>query len=929
MPCSFRISALLLFLVVLIPPRVSAAPGDLEKIQQEIVKQKARWQAGETPYTNLTMEEKRAMLGLLPRELDPADYHLLPQFDRHMDQVDEEVDWRNRNGAVWVTPVRNQGQCGSCWAFGGIAAMEANILIAGNTPGFPLDLSEQYLVSCSPGSCDGWFAEATLNYLRDQGTVDEPCLPYMASDLVPCSNRCSDWLYRNIKLQSWGLCANVAQMKAALNVGPITGAFTVYDDFYSYIGGVYQHVWGGEAGGHMISIVGYSDSLNAWICKNSWGDAWGMDGYFLIRMGYDECGIESWAPLWLTPRQADYPNIVIHSSEVQEITGDGDQVINPGETVALTITLQNGPLAATAEDVTAQIFCEDPRVELIHSQSPYPDLSGSMTASNLEALSFSVAPNCTLGTIPVTLCVYANEAGPTPYYIQFQLQFDVSYNQAGFPLVGPESDASPAICDLNGDGHLDVISADFAGHVKAVDNQGNLLPGFPYQATGPVKGSPAAADLDGDDDLEIVLADWSGHLIVLNSDASPAFAPIALPLFVSATPVLGDLDGDENLEIVIGCWDGKLYAFHHDGTPVTGFPYNVGVGQPIQEAALLLDINGDALPEIIFGSYDHKIQAITGTAQLIWQLDLGAVPSAAPAAADLGSGEATIVVPVLNGMLYYLNIAGEEIRTVGLGAGCKSSPSFADLSGDGFPEVAVNDQAGWIHVLNAQGAEIPGYPVSTGSSIWGSSSFSDLDRDGRLDLVVADNGGNLHVRTHNGGVLAGFPIRLNGGSRSTPTLINLDQDGDLEITLGTLFGIVSIDYKAAGGNNQCWNTFRGNLRRTGNYADDFFGVAVEENESAMQPREFSLLPAHPNPFNPEVRLSYQLPNPARVILEIVDPAGRKVAVLVNESQNAGVYYHIWNASRYDVASGIYFVRLHAESPGGSAFNAVQKVLYLK
>jgi hypothetical protein len=300
-----------------------------------------------------------------------------------------------------------------------------------------------------------------------------------------------------------------------------------------------------------------------------------------------------------------------------------------------------------------------------------------------------------------------------------------------------------------------------------------------------------------------------------------------------------------------------------------------------------------------------------------------------PAAADLGAGEPTIVVPIQNGRLYYLNTSGEEIRSVDLGAGCKSSPSFADLNRDGYPEVAVNDQAGWIHVLNAQGEEIPGYPVPTGSSIWGSSSFSDLDRDGRLDLVVADNGGNLHVRTYNGEELAGFPMQLNGGSRSTPTVINLDQDGDLEITLGTLFGIASIDYKASGGDNQCWNTFRGNLRRTGNYADGFFGVPVGSEATPAQPREFSLLPAHPNPFNPEVRLSYELPNTARVTLEILDLAGRKVATLKNELQSAGTYHQNWDASRYHVASGIYFVRLQAESTGGSTFNAVQKVLLLK
>lgn len=183
---------------------VWAASGDVEQIRQAITQQGANWQAAETPYTNLTWEQKQAMLGLLPGYGDEAMLRRQPQFPGPVDGVDEEVDWRNRNGANWVTPVRNQGQCGSCWAFGGVAAMESGTLIYGNAPNYPLNLSEQYLVSCSDGSCNGWYADATLAFLQSDGTVDEACLPYTASDNTACSDRCDNWYYSNVKLSQWG-----------------------------------------------------------------------------------------------------------------------------------------------------------------------------------------------------------------------------------------------------------------------------------------------------------------------------------------------------------------------------------------------------------------------------------------------------------------------------------------------------------------------------------------------------------------------------------------------------------------------------------------------------------------------------------------------------------------------------------------------------
>jgi len=901
---------------------VWAAPGDVDQIRQALIAQGANWQAGETPYTNLSFEAKRALLGLLPGLADADALHLRPRFSRGLDEVDEEVDWRDRNGANWVTPVRNQGQCGSCWAFGGVAAMESNILIQGNSPNYPLDLSEQYLVSCSDGSCNGWYADATLDFLQDEGTVDEACLPYYGSDLVACSQRCDDWLYRNIKLANWGWCGNVEEMKAALNVGPISSCFTVYDDFFSYSGGVYQHVWGGEAGGHMISIVGYSDAQQAWICKNSWGASWGDDGYFMIRMGYDECGIESWAPLWCEPGVAAYPNLTVGDYAVTETIGDNDGVLNPGETAQLSFTLQNAPLMALAAEIHVQITTDDPRLTILDGEAAYPNLPGSQTAVNSDPISISVAAGCALGPATINVYIYANESGPSAYYAERETEVSVSLYQYGYPLAGFQVNASPAVCDLDGDGGLDVITADGLGMVRATDEHGAMLPGFPYNAGVTIKASPAVADLDNDGDLEIVLVTWLAQLIILNHDGTPAITAIDLPTFVSATPALGDLDGDGDLEMVFGTLECKLFAFHHDGGAVAGFPFNVGTGQFIMEGALLMDVDGDDLPEIFFATNTQKLYRISPTGQEVWQFNLGAPPSGAPSGADLGDGVLTIIAAAQNGKVYYLDTDGQQLHLAELGHTCKSSPALADFNNDGMLEVALTDLGGYIHVLDAEGAEIPGYPVQASSPIWCSASFSDLNNDGHLDLLVPDQTGKLYALNAAGASPPNFPFTLSSGSQCPPAIINLDDDGDLEILVGTMSGLDVIDYKLNGGCNICWNTFRGNLRRTGFYGDGFNGVSVSDPLSSALPSTFALNPAHPNPFNPTTAFSYQLPANSFVSLRIYDTAGRLVATLVNGWREAGSHNVTFDGSH--LPSGIYFYRLQAGD-----FRAAQKVVLLK
>jgi C1A family cysteine protease len=212
------------------------------------------------------------------------------------------LDWREVEGQNWITPVRNQASCGSCWAFGATAAIEAHMAYYDRTPDPMIDLAEQQLLSCSfnLGCSGGGFTNVALNYARDKGLADEACFPYQEQKLN-CGGKCADWRTRVRKIDSWQLVSllpNVRKIKDALQNGPVASSFIVYQDFYYYSQGIYTHTTGGMVGMHAISIVGYDAAERYWICKNSWGGSWGESGYFRIKFGSALIGAYTALPVY-------------------------------------------------------------------------------------------------------------------------------------------------------------------------------------------------------------------------------------------------------------------------------------------------------------------------------------------------------------------------------------------------------------------------------------------------------------------------------------------------------------------------------------------------------------------------------------------------------------------------------------------------------
>ncbi|MBN1481702.1 T9SS C-terminal target domain-containing protein [candidate division KSB1 bacterium] len=285
---------ILLLLLYILSSILNATGLPVKDIQQAISEKNASWRATENKFTAMSAEERRWYAGAIPvRPEDVASDQILSLPT--VEILPDSFDWRDNNGD-WVTPVKDQGQCGSCWAFSAVGQVEAWWKIRNGDPAKNIDLSEQFLLACSDaGNCeDGGRIDESLEFIAYTGIPYESDLPYRAVSSIPCSDTKPGWENHAVSIPAWGYItlaqAHVDNIKSAVFRHPLSVSFEVFDDFYSYFDGVYEHVFGESSGWHAVVIVGWNDREESWIVKNSWGDSWGDSGYFRIKWGDSSMG---------------------------------------------------------------------------------------------------------------------------------------------------------------------------------------------------------------------------------------------------------------------------------------------------------------------------------------------------------------------------------------------------------------------------------------------------------------------------------------------------------------------------------------------------------------------------------------------------------------------------------------------------------------
>jgi cathepsin B len=305
------------------------------------------WKAGMNQrFNNVPLSAMKSLTGVKPTSWGAVQRIPRAVFDINDETIpesfDSETNWPKC--AKVIGDIRDQSMCGCCWAFAGASAASDRLCIAtdGKTA---VPLSAQQLCFCSsPDGCDGGQIDTPWDYIANHGAVtgaqqkfkgtgQDPdpfhgdsslcsafSLPHchhhgpQGSDPFPaegtsgcpqqsspsCPTKCDSGSSGSFS-DKWTFSGSTQTasgeeeiQKAIMTGGPVETAFTVYTDFANYVSGIYHHVSGGVEGGHAVRIVGWGvDGGNKyWKVANSWNPYWGEKGYFRIKRGNSECGIE-------------------------------------------------------------------------------------------------------------------------------------------------------------------------------------------------------------------------------------------------------------------------------------------------------------------------------------------------------------------------------------------------------------------------------------------------------------------------------------------------------------------------------------------------------------------------------------------------------------------------------------------------------------
>jgi len=260
------------------------------------------WIAGENErFRGWTIREAKKLLGALFSEnssLPVKSYGVIAP-----NAIPASFDARQQ-WPEYIHPIRDQQQCGSCWAFAASEAMSDRLAIASKGSVNKV-LSPEDMVSCdqSDMGCQGGYLDRAWEYIHNTGIVTDACFPYTAGRGVAasCASKCVDGeAFTRYKTKDSFQLKTVQdiQMEIMTN-GPVEGGFMVHKSFMNYRSGVYQHHWwnifDNVLGGHAIKILGWGteNGVDYWLCANSWNTIWGDNGFFKIRRGNNECQLES------------------------------------------------------------------------------------------------------------------------------------------------------------------------------------------------------------------------------------------------------------------------------------------------------------------------------------------------------------------------------------------------------------------------------------------------------------------------------------------------------------------------------------------------------------------------------------------------------------------------------------------------------------
>jgi hypothetical protein len=596
-----------------------------------------------------------------------------------------------------------------------------------------------------------------------------------------------------------------------------------------------------------------------------------------------------------------WPSLTIKNKSLAITAGDGDNVLNPGETVKLMVEVKNDTGWATASNLAGILRTNEAGITITDSLATWTSIPQNTSALN-DGNGFSVTFSDDLlpGIYDFELILEPATDEGFSYHFKRQLSISISLEQEGFPFAAStEVESSPLIVDIDHNGDQEIVFGDKGGNIYVLDHMGDTIPGFPVML-GSQTGGVAVADIDLDDTLEIVATAFNKLISVYDITGKKEWTRHT-NFYITAMPAIGNLDDDPELEVVVGSYDQNIYAINHDSTDVDGFPY--ASGQLMHSGVSLADLNNDNKDDIVYVSKAGQLGVLNsdGTMMDGWPLDVGGSTTSEPQVIITGDTTGVILWGNDMGDMYGYDLNGTQRFMIDGTGAIKASPAIGEFAGK--PYAFFGTSQGEIYKIDLAGDSVSvGWPVEA-NGIYHSLVVADVLDDGSSEphVLALGNNGYIYAYDMSGQTVSGFPINTKFLSKSALAISDIDNDLDPDIISGNYSGVSVTDLKSTLQSIE-WPMHRGSADRKGSIT--YLMSAIDDN---YLPSKFELIGNAPNPFNPSTLIKYQVSNDQALDLKVYSLNGRLVLNKHINSPKLGINTLELNMNNY--SSGLYLYTL--------------------